>query len=475
MTTVTNPPTDTKRFYHNFINKSTDKGMDINSVRLNIPDDISELLKRLEYSGHEAYIVGGAVRDGIMGRECNDYDITTSADPYQIKQVFSHMRTVDTGIKHGTVTVLTGSHSVEVTVFRCEGSYSDGRHPDSVTFSKSIKEDLQRRDFTINAIAYSPQRGFVDLYGGICDIEKRIVRCVGDPEKRFAEDKLRILRAVRFSSVLDFDIARETSSAIKKMATEISVVSKERIFSELCKLLCGTRAKQCLSEYRELLFAVIPELKIQDGYDQNNPNHCHTLFEHTLNVLDNAEADPTIRFAALLHDTGKPESMTTDKKGISHFYGHPELSENTARKVLRDLKASSEFSKQVCTLVKYHDVRFTEKGSAVKKYLGLLGSEMFFRLLRLQMADVKGQAPECIFRLENLNRVAEHAERIIESGEALTVKDLKINGNDLINAGIKPGKAVGKTLEHLLKQVQENKIFNEKDILIQEALCFWGK
>ncbi len=469
MTIAISPATDTKRFYHNFINKSTETDMDINSVQLNIPKDISELLNKLEDSGYEAYIVGGAVRDAIMNRPCHDYDITTSAAPEVTKQIFSQLKTVDTGIKHGTVTVLTGANAVEITVFRCEGSYSDGRHPDIITFTDDVTEDLKRRDFTVNAIAYSEKRGFVDPFGGISDIENKIIRCVGDPEKRFTEDKLRLLRAVRFSSVLDFDIEHRTSNILKNMSGKINTVSAERIFSELCKLICGIGAKKCLSEYSELLFSIIPELRAQDGFDQNNPNHCHTLFKHTLTALENTPAVAEIRLAALLHDIGKPETMTVDEKGISHFHGHPEHSENIARSVLTRLKTGTEFKEHVCSLVKYHDVRFSDSKSLIRKYLGILGKDIFSQLLELQKADIKAQAPGYFYRLDDLDKVISISRQIIADGDALKIKDLAVNGDDLKKMGILPGKKMGEILSLLLDMVLNEDVINEKQALLRQV------
>ncbi len=440
--------------------------MYINSPLLQIPDSILMLLEKLNSAGYAAYIVGGAVRDGIMNRPCSDYDITTSALPEQIKEVFADFKTFDTGIKHGTVTVLTGEYSVEVTAFRCEGAYSDGRHPDSVSFTDDVTEDLKRRDFTVNAIAYNPKTGYVDPFGGMEDIRKKIIRCVGRPEMRFGEDKLRILRAVRFSSVLGFDIDSETSKAIKASAGEISSVSAERVFSELCKLICGKNAKRCLYEYRELLFEIIPELKAQYGFDQNNTNHSLTLFEHTLAVLGYTEPTAHMRFTALLHDAGKPETATLDENGVSHYYGHPDVSEKIARNVLSRLKASKEFTEHVCILIKYHDTRFKSERPAVRRFIGKLGEEKFFELMALKKADTMSQSPRYRYRLDSLDSIEECARKVIAEGDVLTVKDLKISGDDILAAGVAPGKAVGEMLSELLDRVINDSLKNDKESLL---------
>lgn len=252
---------------------------------MNIPKEIAEVLDRLNASGEEAYIVGGAVRDSVMGKQPHDYDIATSATPDRVKRIFSDKRIIETGIKHGTVTLLNGELSPEITTYRCDGIYTDGRHPDRVTFSDSLEADLQRRDLTVNALAYNEQSGLVDMFGGVNDIKNGIIRCVGEPGKRFTEDRLRVLRAIRFASRLGFELDKATAEAVHSFASELDELSRERVFSELCKLLCGKSCEKCLAEYKDVIFAVIPALEVQDGFDQNNPNHIYTLYEHTIKCV----------------------------------------------------------------------------------------------------------------------------------------------------------------------------------------------
>ncbi len=433
---------------------------------LTLPQDVTVLLKKLNNAGYGAYAVGGAVRDGIMNIPCCDYDITTSATPAQIKEVFAEYKTVDTGIKHGTVTVITDAHNVEVTVYRKESGYSDGRHPDSVTFASDITDDLSRRDLTVNAIAYSPDVGFIDPHGGIDDIRAGIIRCVGDPEKRFDEDKLRILRAVRFASTLGFEIESATASAVAAMYKKTECVSRERVFTEMSKLICGKNAAKCLKEYKDLLFEIIPELKIQNGYDQHNPNHCLPLFDHTLSVLSNTEPTVHMRWASLLHDTGKPHCQTVDGDGIFHFPSHPDKSEEIARGVLRRLRAGGELTDKVCTLIKYHDVRFYKKRPLIRRYLGFLGWEGFCDLLCLQQADILSQSPDYRYRLDNIDSVRQTAEQVLASHEPLCIADLAVDGYDLTAAGVKQGKQVGQILSYLLDEVLQDKISNDKEALL---------
>lgn len=396
---------------------------------LAVPDDIIYLLKRLEDSGHEAYIVGGAVRDGIMGRACSDYDIATSALPEQTKQVFSDVRTFDTGIKHGTVTVLTPFHSVEVTTYRSDGSYSDGRHPDGVTFSDSILHDLARRDFSINAVAYNPKTGIKDPFGGIKDISDKIIRCVNDPYERFTEDKLRMIRALRFSSVLGFSIDEAASQAIHSLCGEIGCVSMERIFSELSKMLRPKSPEPCfLFEFKDLLFKIIPEL--EPTYEANVHMICKALtsFSH---------AEPLhIPFSALLYGIDSVE---------------------TVKNVSVRLRASSELTKKICTLTEYKHMKITPHRPTLRRLLGQLGADMLLELLEFQKAfgtclEYEG-ACECV-------------GDILEKKEPVALCDLKVNGNDLISLGISPGKEVGRTLSLLLDAVINDRVANEKAALL---------
>lgn len=435
-----------------------------------LPDGIARIIKKLNDNGFEAYVVGGAVRDYIMGRKVNDYDITTSAKADETERIFKDDVVATMGKKFGTVTVVyDGKMSAEITTFRSETGYADGRHPDEVTYARTLQEDLARRDFTMNAVAYGVRSGFIDPFGGIEDINARCVKCVGEPDARFEEDRLRVLRAVRFSSQLDFHIDEQTEKAVFAYVDKLDGLSSERVFSEVCRLLCGEGAKRVLMDYRPVMTAVVPCLQRIDGYDQNNFNHCFELYEHTANCVSYVEPELHLRLAALLHDTGKPLCRTTDKDGVSHYRGHPDASEAIAYATLRALKASNKLCESVCKLVKYHDVRIKPERVRIKKLLSQLGEEFFFDLLKLQKADILSQNPKFYYRLENQNRVYDMACEIVKEGTALTVRDLKINGGDIVSLGVKPGKQVGKILNDALDMVVSEKLRNDREMLLEYA------
>lgn len=441
-----------------------------------VPEGIARILKRLDDNGYEAYIVGGAVRDSIMGRKVNDYDITTSAPAEETEKIFKDETVATLGKKFGTVTVLfDGNMSAEVTTFRAETGYADGRHPDSITYAETIEEDLARRDFTMNAIAYSEKTGYIDPYGGIGDINAKTIKCVGKPEKRFEEDRLRVLRAVRFSSQLNFTLSDETQAAVHEYSSKLGDLSSERVFSEICRLLCGDGVKRVLMQYRDVMTSAVPCLQRIDGYDQNNFNHCFELYEHTANCVSYVEPELHLRLAALLHDTGKPLKRTTDNEGVSHYKGHPDASEAIAFATLKSLKASNKLCDSVCKLVKYHDVRIKPERVRIKKLMAKYGEEFFFDLLKLQKADILSQNPKFYYRLENQNRVYDMASEIVKEGTALTVRDLKIDGGDIIALGVKPGKRVGEILSSLLDTVVSEKIRNDREMLLEAAQMLLNK
>lgn len=434
---------------------------------MHIPFEIAFVLDRLTEKGHQAYLVGGAVRDRIMQRPNSDYDITSSASPDEVKAAFPEYTVLETGIRHGTVTVLMGDYPVEITAFRSESGYSDGRHPDKVTFVKSLKEDLGRRDFTVNAIAYNKKTGYHDPYGGIADINSRLIRCVGDPEERFNEDHLRILRAARFASTLGFAVEKETAIAMHKGCESVATVAKERIFSELCKLLCGENVKSVLTEFSDLIFTIIPELKWEYGFDQNNPNHCFTLYEHTVNTVSYVEPKLHLRLAMLLHDIAKPMCETRDEYGISHYKGHPEAGVTVAQTVLKRLKAPTALINTVCTLIRYHDIRYKATDRvAVKRLIGKVGIKTVRDILKLRKADTLSQSPRYYYRLDGLNKLSELVNELEGMDAAFTVRDLALSGRDIIALGVREGPQVGKILNETLEDVISDKVENEKFILI---------
>lgn len=430
------------------------------------------IIEELNRAGYEAYAVGGCTRDMIMGRECHDTDITTSATPEEIKEVFRSLRTVDTGIKHGTVTVLTDGIPFEVTTYRTERGYSDGRHPDEVFFTRSLTEDLKRRDFTVNSIAYSPEKGFIDPFGGRADIEHRLIRCVGKPKERFTEDSLRILRGLRFSSVLGFTIEAETATAMRECKELLSIVSKERVFSELSKLLCGENVRSVLVNYSDILEVVLPELKNMKGFDQHNFHHIYDILEHTAAVTESIPPVPHLRFAALFHDCGKADCFSVDEKGIGHFYSHPSISAKKAEEALYRLKSDTKTREAVVRLVKVHDTPIEESERIIKKRLRSMGEELFFDLIRLQRADTKGLAPEFHHREKHFDALEKMAKEIIKNAECFSLRELKINGNDLISEGF-TGKEIGTALSAALEAVIDGRAQNEKNELI--AYCIKAK
>lgn len=440
------------------------------TVKIRIPAGAEQILHRLEEKGFEAYVVGGCVRDSLLGREPHDWDITTSATPQQVKRIFP--RTVDTGLKHGTVTVLLDREPYEVTTYRIDGDYLDGRHPSGVTFTRNLREDLQRRDFTINAMAYSDSRGLQDCFGGLADLEKGLIRAVGDPEKRFGEDALRIMRAVRFAAQLGYAVEEETLRAMKALAPTLSRISAERIAAELEKLLVSPHPEMIRMAWECGITAVVlPEFDRCMETTQNNPHHCYSVGEHTIHSLMQARRDRVLRLAMLLHDFGKPACKTTDDKGIDHFYGHPEKSAALANQILRRLKYDNDTRRAVVRLVRFHDrkVRLTKPG--VRKAVMEIGEDLFPLFLEVKDADLYAQS--LYQRQEKVEEMAEIRRlyaQILEAGDCLSLRDLAVSGDDLIAAGMKPGKEIGLVLQEMLRDVVDVPAHNDRDYLLQRYL-----
>ncbi|NLM13395.1 MAG: CCA tRNA nucleotidyltransferase [Epulopiscium sp.] len=434
--------------------------------KIDIPREVVEIISTLNANGYEGYIVGGCVRDILMGRTPMDWDLTTSAKPEEIKRLFK--RTYDTGIAHGTVTVILNNKHFEITTYRIEGIYEDHRRPKEVTFTNDLEEDLSRRDFTMNAIAYHPKEGFIDPTGGIEDIWKKSIRCVGDPNKRFEEDALRMLRGIRFSSQLNFTIEENTLKAINTNAHLISYISAERIKEELDKILLSDYIhKFILLHETGILKFILPEVDRCFTVEQNHPHHVDNVGIHTLKALEVVDKILTLKWTILFHDIGKPEHKTTDEKGINHFYGHVEKSVELAEKIMKRLKFDKKSMNHILKLIKWHDNRIKEDKPSVKEVLYHIGEEAFLDLLKVQSADAKAQNPvyyqEKEDKLKNLYKIY---EEIKINNECFTLKDLALNGQDLIQIGIKEGKRIGEMLEHFLKIVIEHPEFNEKEILL---------
>jgi len=431
-----------------------------------IPEIADFIINRLEFSGYEAYLVGGAVRDMLTGSEPGDTDITTNALPEQIKAVFSDLPVIETGIKHGTVTVVKESTPIEITTYRTEEGYSDGRHPDKVSFTGEITKDLSRRDFTVNSIAYNPRSGLVDPFSGEKDIERKIIRCVGNPETRFNEDALRILRALRFSSVLGFEIDRETAKALHKFRHLLSNVSAERIYSELGKILCGKNVKSIITEYADVLSIPIPEIGRMIDFDQKNYHHKFDLLRHTAEVTANIPPVKHLRLAALFHDIAKPICQSFDENSVAHYYKHPSIGAHIADDIMLRLKADNTTREKVVKLIKWHDTPIEESERIIKRKLRSIGEELLFDLYELQRADTLGLADEYHSRLPHFEKLKEMTLKILDQEQCFSLKELKINGNDISALGLK-GRQIGNVLNFAVEAVIDGVCENRKEDLIK--------
>ena len=431
-------------------------------MKIELPRKVVLIIKNLQRHGYDAYAVGGCVRDSILNRKPEDWDITTSAKPEQVKRIFR--RTVDTGIEHGTVTVLIGKDGFEVTTYRVDGLYEDGRHPKEVTFTSRLEEDLKRRDFTINAMAYNDDERLVDAFGGMRDLNYHLIRCVGDPKERFSEDALRILRAVRFSAQLAFPIEPETAEAIKSLAPNLEKISAERIQAELVKLLVSDHPER-IQDACELGITkvVLPEWDDMVGVKQNTPHHKYDVAAHTVHALQNVKNDKVLRLTMLFHDMGKPVMKTTDENGRDHFKGHAIASEQIAKTVMKRLKFDNDTIRKVTKLGAYHDYRMEPTGANVRRAMHEIGVELFPYYLAVRLADTKAQSSyERRGKLENIIQIRELYRNALRNKECVTLKDLAVTGTDLINLGIAPGKELGTLLNELLDMVIEDPAWNQK-------------
>ncbi|MDK2936575.1 MAG: hypothetical protein PWP62_1583 [Eubacteriaceae bacterium] len=434
---------------------------------IKIPEPVTEIFNRLNENGFKAYLVGGCVRDYLRGQSPGDFDMTTDARPDQIKDCFKNERVLETGLKHGTLTVLKGGLAVEITTHRTEGLYSDSRHPDAVFFTKELCEDLKRRDFTMNALAYHPVRGIIDCFNGLEDIKNQVIKSVGDPNRRFQEDALRILRGLRFSAVLGFIIEAETYQAMRDQAHLLKRISAERISQELDKLLLGENVRKILIDGVDILGVVIPELLPLKNFDQKNPHHCYDLLNHTAVSVAAAAQISELKWVMLFHDLGKPACAKVDQDGTGHFYGHSRVSEEIARKRLNALRLPKEKIRKICLLIKYHDAIIEKDQRLVKRWLNRLGEESFRQLLAVKRADCMAQDASCHYRLEEIDEIEKMIDQLIAEQACFSLKDLALDGNDLIAVGIEKGPAVGKALKMLLKAVMEEGLVNEKESLLK--------
>ena len=436
-------------------------------MQIQLPDKVHKIINTLKEAGYEAYAVGGCVRDSILGREPDDWDITTSARPEEIKRLFP--RTIDTGIRHGTVTVMLDKEGFEVTTYRIDGDYEDSRHPKEVTFTANLAEDLKRRDFTINAMAYNESRGLVDLYGGLADMEAGIIRCVGDARERFTEDALRMMRAVRFSAQLGYRIDEKTREAIKALAPNLRKISAERIQTELVKLVVSPHPDYLRTAYEMCITAqVLPEFDLCMETPQNNPHHCYNVGEHILHSMLAVRADKVLRLGMLFHDIGKPQTMTVDENGITHNRKHPVVGAEMTRKILRRLKFDNDTTDKVTKLVLYHDQEIGATQTGVRQAIHRMGENIFPLMFAVYRADISAQSDyKREEKLQKLSYIEGLCEEVCRQGDAVNLKDLAITGADLIAQGMKPGREIGAVLQEPLDIVLEDPTLNTPEQLLE--------
>lgn len=436
-------------------------------MRIQLPEKVNRIIKTLQDHGHEAYAVGGCVRDSILGRIPDDWDITTSALPEETKELFA--RTFDTGIEHGTITVVMDKDAFEVTTYRVDGKYEDSRHPSEVTFTRSLKEDLLRRDFTINAMAYNDTDGLIDIFGGMEDLQAGIIRCVGDATARFSEDALRILRAVRFAAQLGFSIEESTKEGIRTLASNLALISAERIQVELVKMLVSPNPELLDMAYKlGITKVILPEFDEMMATEQETPHHIYNVGEHTLKSIGFVPAEKVLRLTMLLHDVAKPLTKEIDKNGKAHFHTHNEKGAELAKQILRRLKFDNDTINTVYKLVLHHDLRIPATARNVRRAMNRIGEELFPYYLMVQKADTLAQSEyKREEKLRNMEDVQAVYEEVLRRKECVSLKELAITGSDLIALGMEPGKEIGQMLSSLLEKVLEDPAYNTKEKLIE--------
>lgn len=430
---------------------------------IRLPDHAACAIERLEAAGFETWAVGGCVRDSLRGAVPHDWDLCTAARPEQMQAVFAGERVLATGLKHGTLTLLTDGGPLEITTFRADGGYSDGRHPDGVRFVGHVEDDLARRDFTVGAMAYHPERGLCDPFGGQDDLQDGILRAVGDPDARFQEDALRILRAVRFASQLGFAVELETAAAMRRQAARLDCIAAERIREELTGMLCGRFAQRALMEFTDILGMVLPELVPMFGCAQQNPHHLYDVWEHSVRATGQVPAEPVLRWSMLLHDCGKPACKTVDENGIGHFYGHPKVSREIAGRILRRLRFSNEDSERILLLVEQHDRPLGDTDKLVRRRLSQIGEDRFRDLLAVKKGDAVGQGthPEDVAWLHGMERCLND---VLAAESCFSLRQLAVDGNDIKALGLS-GPAVGEMLHALLGAVIDGQADNTREAL----------
>lgn len=453
-------------------------------MTISIPERVQKLLDMLEAAGYEAYIVGGCVRDSIMGFTPHDFDVTTSALPEETERVFAGMKLIETGLKHGTVTVLSDGVPVEITTYRVDGEYLDSRRPESVRFTRSLKEDIARRDFTMNGIAYSPKRGLFDEFGGAEDISRSIIRCIGDPEKRFREDALRILRGLRFAASLGFEIEESTAKAMLDSRELLRNISAERVFSELSGLMTGRNSdrniRRIFSRFRDIFAVIIPELRDCFDFEQHSKYHFLDVYEHSIMAAENAaritkggENRLALTLAMLLHDIGKPKCFSRSEDGEGHFYGHAKISADIADEVLRRLRCSNALRERVYTIIKYHDMQMMNSDRLIKRHLAKFGEQTYCDIALAHAADDLAKHSAYRGRGDSYFGIIEQVHRLAAES-CFTMKSLAVDGKALSGL-IPPSPEMGKVLRYLLNGVMDGKFPNEREFLLQEAAKYIAK
>jgi len=433
----------------------------------NLPAPVQAIMNMIKAAGYESYAVGGCVRDFLLGAEPSDYDLATSASPDEMLEIFKKLHVIKTGLKHGTLTVIYDGMSVEITTYRIDGAYLDNRRPDSVTFSRSLTDDLSRRDFTICAMAYSPEQGLIDPFGGINDVKNRIIRSVGDPTKRFEEDGLRIVRGMRFASVLGFTVEPITSKAMLSNSHLLGNIANERIQTELVKLLLGNNCESVLQDFRNVVMQVIPEIAPTFDFNQRSPHHIYDVYTHTVKAVSSAIQSKNVRLALLFHDIAKPDTFTLDENGRGHFYTHPQKSAKIAETIMKRLCFDSKTITRIYDLVLYHDTDILPKENVVKRWLNKLGEEALRELTEVKVADCNAcNKINDEGRSLRVMQVRSTIDDIISRQACFDMKNMAINGNDIINLGIE-GKAIGIILNALLEAVFDGKVENEHSALLE--------
>lgn len=440
-------------------------------IKINIPSDANGIIHTLQNHGHSAYVVGGCVRDSILGRTPHDWDICTSATPSEMLEIFKDRKVIETGLQHGTITIVVNNEPYEVTTYRIDGAYSDNRRPDSVTFTDKLVEDLRRRDFTINAMAYNDDEGLIDPFDGLKDIEWKKIRCVGSAKDRFGEDALRILRAIRFASQLEFAMMPETLYEINQQYKNLENISIERINSEFCKIASSSDFCVQMVLFQDVFALFIPELKDMFDFPQNNPYHDYDVYGHTIHAVEHCESDDlTVRLAVFFHDIGKPHSYQDGEDGIRHFKGHGRISAEITDNIMKRLRFDNETRNNVVELVYYHDATFEIGKKYVKRWLNKIGEEQFRRLLEVRKADILGQKPNFEqSRIDKVNTIEQILEEVLQEDECFSLKDLAVNGKDLMDIGYKSGRQLGAALQGLLDCVIGEEVNNNKEELLKLA------